>query len=70
MDILSRVAKGMQGVLTEAADIIGRKTCFIKRLRKLIGISTFPKTSKTFRKLAYSHLHRMDRGMGQICFLL
>ena len=37
MDILSRVAEGMQGVLTEAADIIGRKTGFIKRLRKLSG---------------------------------
>ncbi len=35
MDILSQVAEWMQGVLTEAADIIGRKTGFIKRLRKL-----------------------------------
>ena len=43
MEILSQVAEGMQGVLTEAADIIGRKTGFIKRLRKLsgTGISCF-----------------------------
>jgi hypothetical protein len=39
MDILSRVAEVMQGVLTEAADIIGRETGFIKRLRKLSGSS-------------------------------
>ena len=43
MEILSQVAKSMQEVLTEAADIIGRKTGFIKRLRKLsgTGISCF-----------------------------
>jgi hypothetical protein len=39
MDILSRVAAGMQAVLTKVADIIGRETGFIKRLRKLSGSS-------------------------------
>jgi len=37
MEILSQIAEGMQAVLTKTADIIGRKTGFIKRLRKLSG---------------------------------
>ena len=37
MGILTQVAEGMQAVLTETADIIGRETGFIKRLRKLSG---------------------------------
>jgi hypothetical protein len=37
MEILSQVAEGMQDVLTKTADMIGRETGFIKRLRKLSG---------------------------------
>jgi hypothetical protein len=37
MDIISQVAKGMQEILTYAAEIISRHTSFIKRLRKLTG---------------------------------
>ena len=37
MDILSRVAEGMQAVLTRVSDVIGRESGFIQRLRKLSG---------------------------------
>lgn len=37
MTIISQVAKGMQAILTCAADIIARNTGFIQRLRKLTG---------------------------------
>lgn len=43
MGILSQVVEGMQAVLTGTADIIGRETGFIKRLRKLSG-SSFAQT--------------------------
>jgi len=60
MDILSRVAEGMQGVLTEAADIIGRKTGFIKRLRKLSG-SGFVQT------LVFGWLSNPDSTVEELC---
>ena len=37
MSIVSKVAKGMQYVLTYASDIIAGQTGFIQRLRKLTG---------------------------------
>ena len=37
MNIVSKVAKGMQYVLTYASDIIAGQTGFIQRLRKLTG---------------------------------
>jgi hypothetical protein len=60
MEILSQVAKGMQGVLTEAADIIGRKTGFIKRLRKLSG-SGFVQT------LVFGWLGNPDSTVEELC---
>ena len=60
MDILSRVAKGMQGVLTKSADIIGRETGFIKRLRKLSG-SGFVQT------LVFGWLSNPDSTVEELC---
>ena len=60
MEILSQVAEGMQGVLTEAADIIGRKTGFIKRLRKLSG-SGFVQT------LVFGWLGNPDSTVEELC---
>lgn len=60
MDILSRVAEGMQEVLTEAADIIGRETGFIKRLRKLSG-SSFVQT------LVFGWLSNPDATLEELC---
>ena len=60
MDILSRVAEGMQAILTEAADIIGRKTGFIKRLRKLSG-SGFVQT------LVFGWLSNPDSTVEELC---
>jgi hypothetical protein len=60
MDILSRVAEGMQEVLTESADIIGRKTGFIKRFRKLSG-SGFAQT------LVFSWLSNPDSTVEELC---
>ena len=60
MEILSQVAKGMQGVLTEASDIIGRKTGFIKRLRKLSG-SGFVQT------LVFGWLSNPDSTVEELC---
>ena len=39
MSILTQVTEGMQEVLTESSDIIGRETKFIKRQRELSGSS-------------------------------
>ncbi len=60
MDILSQVAKSMQGVLTEAADIIGRKTGFIKRLRKLSG-------SGFVQKLMFGWLGNPNSTVEKLC---
>jgi len=60
MDILSQVAKGMQGVLTKSADIIGRETGFIKRLRKLSG-SGFVQT------LVFGWLSNPDSTVEELC---
>jgi hypothetical protein len=57
---LSQVAEVMQGVLTEAADIIGRKTGFIKRLRKLSG-SGFVQT------LVFGWLGNPDSTVEELC---
>ena len=43
MNIISQVAKGMQAILTCAADIIAQNSGFIKRLRKFTG-SVFVQT--------------------------
>jgi hypothetical protein len=50
----------MQGVLTEAADMIGRKTGFIKRLRKLSG-SGFVQT------LVFGWLSNPDSTVEELC---
>jgi hypothetical protein len=60
MDILSRVAEGMQVVLTKAADIIGRETGFIKRLRKLNG-SSFVQT------LVFGWLSNPNSTVEELC---
>jgi len=60
MDILSRVAAGLQAVLTKAADIIGRETGFIKRLRKLSG-SGFVQT------LVFGWLSNPDSTVEELC---
>ena len=60
MEILSQVAEGMQAVLTEASDIIGRKTGFIKRLRKLSG-SGFVQT------LVFGWLSNPDSTLEELC---
>ena len=39
MSILTQVTEGMQDILTEISDIIGRETKFIQRQRKLSGSS-------------------------------
>jgi hypothetical protein len=60
MEILSQVAKGMQGVLSEAADTIGYTTGFIKRLRKLSG-SGFVQT------LVFGWLGNPDSTVEELC---
>jgi hypothetical protein len=50
----------MQGVLTEAADVIGRKTGFIKRFRKLSG-SGFVQT------LVFGWLSNPDSTVEELC---
>jgi len=60
MDILSQVAEGMQGVLTEAADIIGRKTGFIERQRKLSG-------SRFVQTLVFGWLSNPDSTVEELC---
>jgi hypothetical protein len=60
MKILSQVAEGMQAVLTKASDIIGRKTGFIKRLRKLSG-SGFVQT------LVFGWLSNPESTLEELC---
>lgn len=60
MKILSQVAEGMQAVLTRAADIIGRETGFIKRLRKLSG-SSFVQT------LVFGWLSNPNSTVEELC---
>ena len=60
MEILSQVAEGMQAVLTKASDIIGLKTGFIKRLRKLSG-SGFVQT------LVFGWLSNPNSTLEELC---
>ena len=60
MKILSQVAEGMQAVLTRTAEIIGRKTGFIKRLRKLSG-SGFVQT------LVFGWLSNPNSTLEELC---
>jgi len=60
MKILSQVAKSMQVVLTKAADIIGRKTGFIKRQREFSG-SGFVQT------LVFGWLSNPDSTLEELC---
>ena len=53
MDILSRIADAMQGVLTETADIIASETGFVKRHRKVTG-------SKFVQTLVFGWLDNPD----------
>lgn len=60
MDILSQVAKAMQGILTETADLIAYKTGFIKRLRKLTG-------SGFIQTLVFGWLKKPDSTLEELC---
>jgi hypothetical protein len=60
MEIVSQVAEGMQAVLTEAADIIGRKTGFIKRLRKFSG-------ARFVQTLVFGWLSNPDSTVEELC---
>jgi len=60
MGILSQVAKSMQAILTKTADILGRETGFIKRLRKLSG-SSFVQT------LVFGWLSNPNSTLEELC---
>lgn len=59
MDILSRIADAMQGVLTETADIIASETGFVKRHRKVTG-------SKFVQTLVFGWLDNPDATLDEL----
>ena len=60
MEILSQVAESMQVVLTENADMIGRRTGMIKRTRKLDG-------SKFVQVLVFGWLNNRKSTLEELC---
>lgn len=60
MDILTRVAKAMQVVLTKTADIIGRETGFIQRQRKFSG-------SGFIQTLIFGWLSNPEATLEELC---
>ena len=60
MDILTRVAKAMQVVLTKTADIIGRETGFIQRQRKFSG-------SGFIQTLVFGWLSNPEATLEELC---
>ena len=59
MDILSRKADAMQGVLTQTADIIAGETGFVKRQRKVTG-------SKYVQTLVFGWLDNPDATLDEL----
>jgi len=64
MNILTQVTKGMQAVLTESSDIIGRETKFIQRQRKLSG-SSFVQT--LVQTLVFGWLSNPEATLEELC---
>lgn len=60
MNILTQVTEGMQDILTESSDIIGRETGFIQRQRKLSG-SSFVQT------LVFGWLSNPEATLEELC---
>jgi len=60
MSILTQVIDGMQDILTESSDIIGRETKFIQRQRKLSG-SSFVQT------LVFGWLSNPEATLEELC---
>ena len=60
MSILTQVTEGMQDILTESSDIIGRETKFIQRHRKLSG-SSFVQT------LVFGWLSNPEATLEELC---
>ncbi len=60
MNILTQVIEGMQDILTESSDIIGRETKFIQRQRKLSG-SSFVQT------LVFGWLSNPEATLEELC---
>ena len=60
MNILTQVIEGMQDILTESSDIIGRETQFIQRQRKLSG-SSFVQT------LVFGWLSNPEATLEELC---
>ena len=60
MEILSQIAEGMQGVLTDASDIIGIQTGFIKRERKFSG-------SGFIQTLVFGWLSNPESTLEELC---
>jgi len=60
MSILTQVTEGMQDVLSESSDIIGRETKFIQRQRKLSG-SSFVQT------LVFGWLGNPEATLEELC---
>ncbi len=60
MEILSQVAEGIQAVLIETADMIGREVGFIKRLKKLSG-------SRFMQILVFGWLNNPNSIVEELC---